>query len=49
MLDGRWASETSLLTYLDVATAMGARSLRAAAAFRELLETPALTGSIFIF
>ena len=49
MVDGRWASETSLRTYLDVATATAARTLREASVHRPLLLDHRLVGPVFAF
>ena len=45
---GRWSNELSLKTYLDIAGAMGARSLQKAAAFQHFLADQRAVGPIFM-
>ena len=49
MLDGRWASELSLRTYLDTAMAMATRTMHAAVPFRSLERAPSRVGPVFAF
>lgn len=44
---GRWGSEQSLKIYLDIATAMAARTLELATPYQRLLEDMTLVGPIF--